>query len=103
LRLSFGGIGGYLVCKLVKQTTINSRLAYEYGFDEIGAVEAESEEGTGGARILREADAAMQAEESRFNPSNCIVDQSGKLVSLFIGNRCLQVLDFNQAFADEDK
>jgi len=29
LRLSFGGIGGYLVNKFVKQTKINSRLAHE--------------------------------------------------------------------------
>src|ERR1022692_5216959 len=45
LRLSFGGIGGYLVNKFVKQTKIDSRLAHECSFDQVGLVEAEPEEG----------------------------------------------------------
>src|SRR6266853_1602613 len=45
LRLSFGGIGGYLINKFVKQTKINSWLAHKGGFDEIDLVEAKPNEG----------------------------------------------------------
>jgi hypothetical protein len=41
LRLSFGGIGGYLVNKFVKQTKINSWLAHKSGCDQVGLIEAE--------------------------------------------------------------
>src|ERR1019366_2851727 len=43
LRLSFGGIGGYLVNKFVKQTKIDSRFAHKGGLDQVGLVEAEPE------------------------------------------------------------
>jgi hypothetical protein len=38
--LSFGGIGGYLINKFVKQTKINSRFAHESGLDQVGLVKA---------------------------------------------------------------
>jgi hypothetical protein len=53
-------MGGYLVNKFVKQTKIDSWLAHERGFDQVGLVEAEPDEGAGRARILWEADAAMR-------------------------------------------
>jgi hypothetical protein len=59
LRLSFGGIGGYLVNKCVKQTKIDSWLAHERGFDQVGLVEAVPDEGAGRARILWEADSTV--------------------------------------------
>src|SRR6266853_1044212 len=60
LRLSLGGIGGYLVNKFVKQTKINSRLAHKGSFDQIGLVEAQPDEGTSRAWVLWEADTAMR-------------------------------------------
>ena len=45
LRLSFGGIGGNLVNKFVKQTKINSGFAYECSLDQVPLVEAKPNEG----------------------------------------------------------
>jgi hypothetical protein len=102
LRLSFGGIGGYLVNKFVKQTKINSRLANNGGFDQIGLVEAEPEEGTGCARILWKADPAMWQEEPGLDPSDRVFDQSCELLPLLLGNGGPEVLDFDQTLADEN-
>jgi hypothetical protein len=68
LRLSWGGIGGYLVNKFVKQTKIDSWLAHERGFDQVGLVEAEPDEGAGRARILWEADPTVGQKEPRLDP-----------------------------------
>jgi hypothetical protein len=38
--LSFGGIGGYLINKFVKQTKINSWLAHEGNFDQVTLIKA---------------------------------------------------------------
>ncbi len=102
LRLSCGGIGGYLVNKFVKQTKIDSWLAHECGFDQVGLVEAESDEGAGRARILWEADPTMGQKEPRLDPRDRVRNQRGPLLSLFFGDRGTQVLDFDQALAHEN-
>src|SRR5208282_504956 len=102
LRLSFGGIGGYLVNKFVKQTKIDSGFAHKACFDQGGLVEAEPEEGAGGTRVLRETDATVRQEESGLDPSDRVIDQGCKLLPLFFRNGGPQVLDFNQALADEN-
>jgi hypothetical protein len=43
--LSFGGIGGNLVNKFVKQTKINSGFGYECSLDQVPLVEAKPNEG----------------------------------------------------------
>src|ERR1019366_10775205 len=66
LRLSWGGIGGYLVNKFVKQTKIHPWLAHQSGLHQVGFVETEPEEGAGCARVLGKADAAMRQEQTRL-------------------------------------
>jgi hypothetical protein len=72
--LSFGGIGGYLVNKFVKQTKIDSWLTREGGLNQVALVEAEPDEWTSRARILWESDAAVRQEQSRFDPPDGIID-----------------------------
>src|SRR6266853_4865586 len=55
LRLSLGGIGGYLVNKFVKQTKINSWLAHKCGLNQVALVETEPNEWAGRARVLRKS------------------------------------------------
>src|SRR5208283_2577037 len=86
LRLSFGGIGGYLVNKFVKQTKINSGFAHKAGFDQVGFVEAEPDERAGCTRILWEADAAMRQEQPGLDPSHRVFDQGGELLPLLVRN-----------------
>ena len=64
-----------LVRKFVKQTKIDSRFADEPGLHQVGLVEAEPEEGAGGARILGKADATVRQEQSGLDPSDCVFDQ----------------------------
>src|ERR1700737_4358920 len=102
LRLSCGGIGGYLVSKFVKQTKINSWLRHEGGLDQVRLVEAEPDEGAGRARILWEADPTVGQKEPRLYPPHRVRNQRGPLLSLFFGDRGTQVLNFNQTLADEN-
>src|ERR1035441_2657863 len=102
LRLSFGGIGGYLVKKFVKQTKIDSGFAHESGFDQVGLVEAEPDEGASGARILWKADAAMWQKQPGLDPSDCVIDQSCELLPLLVRNGGPEVLNFDQALAYEN-
>src|ERR1700720_4613918 len=74
-RLSFGSIGGYLVSKFVKQTTINPRFAHESGFGQGGLVEAEPKVRTGCTRVLRKANTAMRQEKPGLDPSDRVLDQ----------------------------
>jgi hypothetical protein len=100
--LSFGGIGGNLVNKFVKQTKIDSRLAHEGAFDQVALIEAEPDEGTGGTRILWKADAAMRQEQPGLDPSDCVIDQSCELLPLLVRNGGPEVLNFDQTLADEN-
>ena len=102
LRLSFGGIGGYLVNKFVKQTKINSWLAHKGGFDHVGLVEAEPDEGASCARVLGKADAAVGQEEPGLDPSDCVFDQGCEFLPLLVRNGGPEVLNFNQSLADEN-
>ena len=75
-RLSFGGIGGFLVTKFVKQTKVDSRLAHQRSFDQIALVQAEPDKRTGGARVLGKADAAVRQEQTGLDPADRVLDQS---------------------------
>src|ERR1035437_6304710 len=102
LRLSWGGIGGYLVNKFVKQTKISSWLAHKSGFDQVGLVEAEPEEVAGRAWVLRKADATMRQEQPGLDPSDCVIDQGCELPALLVRNGGPEVLNFDQPLADEN-
>src|ERR1019366_6449776 len=96
LRLSFGGIGGYLVNKFVKQTKIDSRFAHKAGFDQVTLVEAKPEERTGCTRILWKADATVRQEQSRLDPSDCVIDHGCELLPLLVRGGCPEALNFDQ-------
>jgi len=70
LRLSFGGIGGYLVNKFVKQTKIDSRFADQTGLDQIALVKAQAEERAGGTGILWETNSAVGEKQPGLDPSH---------------------------------
>src|ERR1039457_5439163 len=44
----------------------------------------------------------MRQEQSRLDPSDCVIKQGGELLALFLGDRGPQVLDFDQSLADEN-
>ena len=57
--------------------------------------------GTGAARILGEADAAVGQKLRRLDLLDGQVDQVAELPALVIGDGGAQVLDFDQALANE--
>src|ERR1035441_1457080 len=93
LRLSFGGIGGHLVNKFVKQTKIDSWLAHERGLDHVAPVEAKPNEWASCARILWKADAAMRQEQPGLDPSHRVFDQGCELLPLLVRNGGPEVLN----------
>jgi hypothetical protein len=93
--LSFGGIGGYLVNKFVKQTKINSRFSYKRSCNQIRLREAKPEEGASRARILRKTNAAVRQEEPGFDPPDRVIDQGSELLPLFLGDDGTEVLNFD--------
>src|ERR1019366_596583 len=101
-RFSLGGMGGYLVSKFVKQTKIDSRLADKASLHQVALVKTETEEWTGGTRVLGEADATVGQEQSRLNPTYRVVDQRLELLPLLVRNSGPQVLDFYGALTNED-
>ena len=100
--MSLGGIGGYLVNKFVKQTKVNSRFAHEPGLDQVGLVEADSDEGAGRAWILWKADPTVWKEQPGLDPSYGVIDQRCELLTLFLSNSGTQILNLDQPFADEN-
>src|SRR5208283_5059447 len=102
LRLSFGGIGGHLVNKFVKQTKIDSWLAHKGGLDHVALIEAEPDEGAGCARILGKTDPAVRQEQPGLDPSYRVFDQGCELLPLLVRNGGPEVLNFDQPLADED-
>src|SRR5450759_7090 len=85
-RFSFGGMGGYLVTKFVKQTKIDSRLADQPSLQQIALGETEPKERTGGTRVLGEANAAVGQEQSRLDPTYRVIDQGLELLPLLVGD-----------------
>src|ERR1019366_5113172 len=102
LRLSWGGIGIGLKRKFVKQTKIDSRFTHKGGPDQVTLVEAEPEERAGCTRILWKADATVRQEQSRLDPSDCVIDQGCELLPLLVRSGRSEVLHFDQALADEN-
>src|SRR5690348_13172674 len=64
-------------------------------------MQAESDERTRAAGVLRKTDAAMGQKLRGLNVPNCIVDQGAELATLIITDRGAKVLDFDHSFAHE--
>src|ERR1700740_3129271 len=52
--------------------------------------------------VLRETDAAVRREEPRLDLADRGLDQTTVLASLLVRNRCFQILNFRNAFPNED-
>jgi len=73
-RSSFGGLGGFLVPKFVKQTKIHSRLAHERNFHQLALVQTEPNDGgswyrdstENECRLLRQKQPRLDAASSVF-------------------------------------
>jgi hypothetical protein len=101
--LSFGGIGGLSVRKLVKPTKVFcSRPAHEHGLCHVLPTQTQLYERTAAAGILRKADAAMRQELGGFDLPDSVLGQLAELLALVIGDNGMQILDFDQALAYED-
>src|SRR6516162_5563833 len=95
-------MGGCIEIKLVKPIKFPSRASNERGFDQIRLPQAKSDVRAARAGVLGKADAAVGEELGSFDPSHGVIDQLSKLSSLLVSNGRSEVLDFDQAFADED-
>jgi hypothetical protein len=94
-------MGGYLEIKLVKPSKVVSRTPNKGSFGQIRLPKAQAQERTAGAWVLREPDTAMGQELRCFDPADGVLDQLPELGSLFGRDLCTEVLDLDQAFADE--
>ena len=59
---------GHVKQMILRNSKIDSWLAHERGFDQVGLVETEPDEGAGRARILWEADSTVWQKQSRLYP-----------------------------------
>jgi len=96
-----GSIGGYLVIKLVKPTKIVSRLAHE-GSLQFLLSEAETDVRASGAGILRKADTTVWQEVSRLDLLDRVLYKFAELLAALVGDRGMEVLDFDEPLADEN-
>jgi len=101
-RLNFGGMGGFLVIKLVKPTKIVcSWTPNESSVGQLLLSETKPHIGTAAARVLRKADATVLQKVCRPDTANCAFHQAAKLLALFLRYRSAEVLDLDQALADD--
>jgi hypothetical protein len=101
-RLNFGGIGVCLVIKLVKPTKVfGSWPPDQGGINQLLLSQAEPQVWTCAARILRKTDAAVRREVCRLDSPDRVLGQMTKLLTLHVGDRRAQILDFHQPFANE--
>jgi hypothetical protein len=95
-------MGGFLEIKLVKPTKVLSRTPDKAGVDQFLSIQAQADIRAGDAGVLGEANAAVWQELGCFNPTNRILHQLAKLLTLFVCDRGPEILDLNQSLADED-
>src|SRR5207302_5069994 len=95
-------MGGFLVIKLVKPTKVFcSWPPHQSGVGKILPSETKPNVGTAGARVLREANAAVGQELGGLDPANRVFHELAEFLTLFVGNRGSQVLHLDQPLADE--
>jgi hypothetical protein len=101
--LNFGGIGGFLVIKLVKPTkALCSWTPHQTGVNQFLLPQTESDIRTGSARILRETDSAMRQKFRGLDSADCVFDKMAELLALVLSDRGSQILDLDQPFTDEN-
>jgi hypothetical protein len=94
--LNFGGIGGFLVTKLVKPIkTVGSWTPYHRGVDHFLLSKTETYIRTGAARVLGKADATVRKKIRRLDSTDCALHQSTKLLALLVGDSGSQVLNLD--------
>jgi hypothetical protein len=99
-RFNFGGIGGFLVIKLVKPVkAVCSGAPHQVSVDNFLPPQTESEVRAGAAGILRKADATVREKPCRFNSPDRVFHQVAELLALLVGYRSPKVLDFDQTLA----
>jgi hypothetical protein len=96
-------IGGFLVIKLVKPTKLfSSGTAHQSGVNYFPPPEAQSDVGATAARVLGETNAAMGQKLRGLDAVYSVCDQGSEFLPLFLSNRRLQILNFDQPFTDKD-
>ena len=96
-RLSFGGMGGFLVIKLVKPTKVFCSWTPHQVASTIPASQTQPHIRATAAGVLGEADAAVRQELGRLDSADRVLYQVTKFLALFLGDGGSQVLDFDQA------
>src|SRR2546427_5006705 len=96
-------MGGILVRKLVKPTKgFCSWPPHQSGLDQILPSQTKPDIRAAAAGVLRETDSAVGQELGGLDPPDRFFDQLAELLALVVRDRRLQVLDLDQALADED-
>src|ERR1039458_4069447 len=92
-----------LSIKLVKPIkTVSSWTPHDGSVDHFLLSETKTHIRTCAARILGEPDPAVGRKVGRFDPTDRALHQAAKLLTLFLRDRGAQVLNLDQAFADEN-
>jgi len=100
--LNFGGMGGFLVIKLVNPTKIFcSWTPHHRGVNHRLLSKAEPHVRAAAARILGETNATVRGKVRRLDATDRAFHETAKLLALFIGNGGAQVLHLDHALADE--
>jgi hypothetical protein len=101
--LNFGGIGEFLVIKLVKPTKIVcSWTPNENSVGEFLLSKTKPQIWTVAAGILRKANATVRQKVCRLDAADCALHQVTKLVALFLRYVGAEVLNLGQTLADKN-
>src|SRR5438045_944460 len=95
-------MGGSLVIKLVKPIkTLRSWTPYDSGVYHLLLSKTKPHVRTATTRILRKADATVRQEVCGLDSADCAFDQAAELLPLFVADGRAQILNLDQALADE--
>src|ERR1017187_3616418 len=95
-------MGGYLVTKLVKPIkTVCSWTPHQGDVGQLLLPKTEAHIRAAAAGILGKTNATVRQKVCRLDAADCSFHQTAKLLSLFVGDGRVQVLNLNQALADE--
>src|ERR1039458_8639810 len=101
-RLNFGGMGGFLVTKLVKPIkTLCSWTPHQSGVNHLLLSKTKSHVRTATAGILGKADPTVRQEVCGLNSSNRVLYQATEFLALLVSDRGAEVLNLHPAFANE--
>jgi hypothetical protein len=101
-RLNFGGMGGFLVTKLVKPIkTVGSWTPHHRSVDHFLLSKTEAPIRAAAARVLGKTDATVRQKVRQLNSADRPFHQVAKLLALLLRYGSAQVLNLDQALADE--